>query len=101
MLENLNKKKKILYPNIASALDFLNYLKNPWQTIDEKGSTFTIQKQFKELNKIKEEARSETNSTEGIATAALGKSDSINFRSNGTVVLQRHQVGCGLDGVMG
>ena len=76
MLENLNKKKKILYPNIASALDFLNYLKNPGQTIDEKGSTFTIQKQFKELDKIKEEARSEINGTKGIAAAALGKSDS-------------------------
>lgn len=39
--------------------------------------------------------------TEGIATAALGKSDSVSFRSNGTVVLQRHRMGCGLDGVKG
>ena len=62
---------------------------------------FTTLKQFKELNKIKEEARSETNGTEGIAAAVLGKSDSVSFRSNGTVVLQHHRVGCGLDGVMG
>ena len=68
--------------------------------IDEKCRTFTTQKQFKKLNKIKEEAKSETNGTEGIA-AALGKSDSVNFISNGTMVLQSHQVGCGLDGVVG
>ena len=37
---------------------------------------FTTLKQFKELNKIKEEVRSEINGTERIAAATLGKSDS-------------------------
>ena len=81
--------------NLALDLDF-------WIKPKTRDKLTDLQlKHFKELDKIKEEARSKTNGIEGFAATALGWSDSVNFRSSGTAVLQWHQVGCGLDSIMG